>query len=100
MPPCPLTAYDSTHAMVNGINAFAPNNSIPIITQAIGALAAALNVATMPTDANKGTDAPSTVATCAPASAPIMKSGSSLSQASYKPLLDNLYDASPLNGSN
>jgi hypothetical protein len=32
--------------------------------------------------------------------APIMKSGASLSQASYKPLLDNLYDASPLNGSN
>ena len=32
--------------------------------------------------------------------APVMKSGSSLSQASYKPLLDNLYDASPLNGSN
>jgi len=32
--------------------------------------------------------------------APLMKSGSSLSQASYKPLLDNLYDASPLNGSN
>lgn len=32
--------------------------------------------------------------------APIMKSGSSLSQASYKPLLDNLYDASPLSGSN
>jgi hypothetical protein len=32
--------------------------------------------------------------------APIMQSGSSLSQASYKPLLDNLYDASPLNGSN
>ncbi len=32
--------------------------------------------------------------------APIMKTGSSLSQASYKPLLDNLYDASPLNGSN
>ena len=32
--------------------------------------------------------------------APIMKSGSSLSQASYKTLLDNLYDASPLNGSN
>ena len=29
--------------------------------------------------------------------APIMKSGSSLTQASYKPLLDNLYDASPLN---
>ena len=28
---------------------------------------------------------------------PIMKSGSSLTQASYKPLLDNLYDASPLN---
>ena len=32
--------------------------------------------------------------------APIMQSGSSLTQASYKPLLDNLYDASPLNGSN
>jgi len=32
--------------------------------------------------------------------APIMKSGSSITQASYKPLLDNLYDASPLNGSN
>ena len=32
--------------------------------------------------------------------APLMKSGSSLSQASYKPLLDNLYDASPLNGTN
>ena len=32
--------------------------------------------------------------------APVMKSGSSLSQASYKPLLDNLYDASPLNDSN
>jgi hypothetical protein len=32
--------------------------------------------------------------------APVMQSGSSLSQASYKPLLDNLYDASPLNGSN
>ena len=31
--------------------------------------------------------------------APIMKSGSSLSQASYKPLLDNLHDASPINGS-
>ena len=29
--------------------------------------------------------------------APIMKSGSSLTQASYKPLLDNLYDASPIN---
>jgi hypothetical protein len=28
--------------------------------------------------------------------APIMKSGSSLSQASYKPLLDNLHDASSL----
>ena len=32
--------------------------------------------------------------------APIMKSGSSLSQASYKPLLDNLYDASPVSGTN
>jgi hypothetical protein len=32
--------------------------------------------------------------------APIMKSGSSLTQASYKPLLDNLYDAAPLTGSN
>ena len=32
--------------------------------------------------------------------APIMKSGSSLTQASYKPLLDNLYNASPLNVSN
>jgi hypothetical protein len=32
--------------------------------------------------------------------APIMKSGSSLTQASYKPLLDNLYDASPINSSN
>ena len=32
--------------------------------------------------------------------APIMKSGLSLTQASYKPLLDNLYDASPLNASN
>ena len=29
--------------------------------------------------------------------APIAKSGSSLFQASYKPLLDNLHDASPLN---
>jgi len=29
--------------------------------------------------------------------APIAKSGSSLSQASYKPLIDNLHDASPLN---
>lgn len=32
--------------------------------------------------------------------APVMKSGSSITKASYKPLLDNLYDASPLNGSN
>ena len=32
--------------------------------------------------------------------APIMKTGFSISQASYKPLLDNLYDASPINGSN
>ena len=32
--------------------------------------------------------------------APIMKSGFSLSQASYKPLLDNLYDASPVNKTN
>jgi hypothetical protein len=32
--------------------------------------------------------------------APIMKSGSSLTQASYKPLLDNLYDAAQLNSSN
>jgi hypothetical protein len=32
--------------------------------------------------------------------APIMKSGSSLTQASYKPLLDNLYDASPINTQN
>ncbi len=32
--------------------------------------------------------------------APIAKSGSSLSQASYKPLLDNLHDASTLNGTN
>jgi hypothetical protein len=31
--------------------------------------------------------------------APIVRSGSSLSSASYKPLLDNLYDASPVNGS-
>lgn len=29
--------------------------------------------------------------------APIVRSGSSLSSASYKPVLDNLYDASPLN---
>ena len=32
--------------------------------------------------------------------APIAKSGMSINQASYKPLLDNLYDASPLNSSN
>ena len=32
--------------------------------------------------------------------APIMKSGSSITQSSFKPLLDNLYDAAPLNGSN
>ena len=32
--------------------------------------------------------------------APIVRSGSSLTSASYKPLLDNLHDASPLNGSN
>jgi len=32
--------------------------------------------------------------------APIVRSGSSLSSASYKPLLDNLYDAAPLNSSN
>jgi hypothetical protein len=32
--------------------------------------------------------------------APIAKSGSSISQSSYKPLLDNIHDASPLNGSN
>ncbi len=31
--------------------------------------------------------------------APIVRSGSSLTSASYKPLLDNLHDASPLNGS-
>jgi hypothetical protein len=29
--------------------------------------------------------------------APIIQAGSSLTKASYKPLLDNLYDASPLN---
>jgi len=29
--------------------------------------------------------------------APIVQSGSSLSKASYKPLLENLYDASPIN---
>jgi hypothetical protein len=32
--------------------------------------------------------------------APIRDSGSSITQASYKPLLDNLHDASALNGSN
>lgn len=32
--------------------------------------------------------------------APIVRSGASLSRASYKPLLDNLHDASPLNASN
>jgi hypothetical protein len=32
--------------------------------------------------------------------APIAKSGMSINQASYKPLLNNLYDATPLNGSN
>jgi hypothetical protein len=32
--------------------------------------------------------------------APIMKPGVSITQASYKPLLENLHDASPLNGSN
>jgi hypothetical protein len=32
--------------------------------------------------------------------APIVRSGTSLTPPSYKPLLDNLYDASPLNGSN
>jgi hypothetical protein len=32
--------------------------------------------------------------------APIMKNGSSLAQASYKPLLDNLYDAAQVNSSN
>jgi hypothetical protein len=31
--------------------------------------------------------------------APIVRSGSSITPASYKPLLDNLHDASPLNGS-
>jgi hypothetical protein len=31
--------------------------------------------------------------------APIVRSGSSLNSASYKPLLDNLYDASPVNSS-
>lgn len=32
--------------------------------------------------------------------APIVRSGSSLTPASYKPLLENLYDASPINSSN
>jgi hypothetical protein len=32
--------------------------------------------------------------------APIARSGSSLVPASYKPLLDNLHDAAPLNSSN
>jgi hypothetical protein len=32
--------------------------------------------------------------------APIVRSGSSLTSASYKPLLDNTYDATPLSGSN
>jgi hypothetical protein len=32
--------------------------------------------------------------------APIVRSGSSLTSASYKPLLNNLYDAAPLTGSN
>jgi hypothetical protein len=32
--------------------------------------------------------------------APAKSSGFSLSQASYKPLMDNLYDASPVNGDN
>jgi len=32
--------------------------------------------------------------------APLVHSGSSLTSASYKPLLDNLYDAAPLNSSN
>jgi hypothetical protein len=32
--------------------------------------------------------------------APIIQSSSSLTPPSYKPLLENLYDASPLNGSN
>ena len=32
--------------------------------------------------------------------APIAKSGCSISQSSYKPLLNNIHDASPLNGSN
>ena len=32
--------------------------------------------------------------------APIMRAGSSISQSSYKPVLNNLYDASPVNKSN
>ena len=32
--------------------------------------------------------------------APIVQSGSSLTPASYKPILENLYDASPINSSN
>lgn len=32
--------------------------------------------------------------------APIVRSGTSLTPASYKPLLDNLHDASPITGSN
>jgi hypothetical protein len=32
--------------------------------------------------------------------APVMQSGSSITQASYKPLLDNLHDASSINNSN
>jgi hypothetical protein len=32
--------------------------------------------------------------------APIVRSGSSLNPPSYKPLLENLYDASPVNSSN
>jgi hypothetical protein len=32
--------------------------------------------------------------------APVVKPGSSVSKASYKPLLENLYDASPLDASN
>jgi hypothetical protein len=32
--------------------------------------------------------------------APIMQSGSSITQASYKPVLENLYDASPVNAQN
>jgi hypothetical protein len=32
--------------------------------------------------------------------APLVRSGSPLTSATYKPLLDNLYDASPINSSN